>query len=95
MASLNTTPWNILLFSVFCFSASFLIYRVKDGLHLWLAAAFVIIPLGCWLAKINPLVAIGDFIASSIASLFLSLWLADRVDRASRKSPNQDPKSKQ
>ncbi len=92
MASLNTTPWNIVLFSVFCFSASFLIYRLKDGLHMWLTAAFFVIPIGCWFAKINLLVAIGVFIATSIVSLFLVIWLADRAER---KSADQDPKRKQ
>jgi len=95
MASLNTTPWNIILFSIFCFSASLLIYRLKDGLHMWLTAAFFVILIGCWLAKINLLVAIGVFIASSIVSLFLFGWLADRADRAARKSTDQDPKRKQ
>jgi hypothetical protein len=91
MASLNTTPWNIVLFAVFCFSASFLIYRVKDGLHMWLTAAFFVIPLGCWFARINLLLAIGLFVASSVVSLFLFLWLADW---AARKAADEDPKRK-
>ena len=79
MESLNTAPWNVIVFSVLCFSASFLLYWMKDGLHLWLAAGFLVIPVGAWLAKINLLVAIAVFIASSIVSLLLFAWLADRI----------------
>jgi membrane protein implicated in regulation of membrane protease activity len=86
------SPWNIVWFSVVCFSASFLVFRIKEGIGIWLTAAFFVIPFGCWFAKINLVVGIGVFIVSSIVSLLLLCWLEDR---AARKPTDRDPKTKQ
>lgn len=70
---LLTTPWNIILYSALCFSASFLLLRVRDGLFLWLAAAGIVIPVGSHFAQLTTLLALGGFVAGSGASLFLSI----------------------
>jgi len=92
MESIQTTPWNIVWFSVLCFSGSFLVFRVKDGIGWWLTAAFFVIPFGCWFAKTNLFVGIGVFIVNSIVSLLLLCWLEDR---AARKPTHRNPKRKQ
>lgn len=82
---LLTTPWNIILYSALCFAASFLVFRIRDGLFLWLAAAVIVIPVGSYFAKLTTLMALGGFVAGSGASLLLFIWLGNRKARQSVK----------
>lgn len=84
MELMTAPPWNLVWFSLFCLVVPFLIFRLKDGLHLWVSCGIITISFGWWVGKINGWLAIGIFVICTIASLFVFAWAMEREARKSR-----------